>query len=301
MTIQDILCFLNLAETLNYTKTAEALFISQPAVTRHIKTLEEELGFALFDRSVRRNVVLTENGKLYYKGLKKCADAYDATLQKIHTNLSAQPLIINSLRGIRFPDSYVEATTKFMQENPAFKHFTNFIDPEKIDAALGRGEVLICQEEYLPSDKSYRSMKLTSSPVSDCIIAAKGHAAFDGRGGSSGPVDISEIDLEKLRQTTLFLPQNLPEELKNRYLTYLKQLMGALPEEIMYLDSMDSVILFLRSGRCFTICNSWHAETHSAELRSIPLSLASNYLALWDGGDGSNPFLESYLKALCKS
>ena len=66
MTIQDINCFLNLAETLNYTKTAEELFISQPAVTRHINALETELGFKLFDRSVKRKIALTDAGKSYF-------------------------------------------------------------------------------------------------------------------------------------------------------------------------------------------------------------------------------------------
>lgn len=288
MTIQDINCFIKLAETLNYTKTAEALFISQPAVTRHINALEEDLGFLLFDRSVRRKVVLTENGKLFYKGLKKCADTYDATLEKIHSNLSAHPLIINLLRGIRFPDSYVKATTRFMQENPSFKHFTNFIEPEKIDTVLSRGEIIICQKEYLPTGKSYRSMKLTGSPVCDCIIATKGHPAFSD----------AELNLEKLRETTLFLPQDLPDELKKCYLTYLEQLLGSLPNEVIYLDSMDSVFLFLRSGRCFTICNSWHSETHSSELRTVPIPLSSDYYALWDSDEISNSYLEQYLKAL---
>ena len=54
MTNQDIQCFLKLAQTLNYTKTAQLLYISQPAVTRHIHSVEAEVGAQLFDRSVRR-------------------------------------------------------------------------------------------------------------------------------------------------------------------------------------------------------------------------------------------------------
>jgi LysR family cys regulon transcriptional activator len=43
-------------------KTAEALHISQPAITKHIQLLEEELGFAIFDRKRNRIVGLTEAG-----------------------------------------------------------------------------------------------------------------------------------------------------------------------------------------------------------------------------------------------
>ena len=43
--------FLTVAEKLNFTSAAETLFLLQPAVTLHIKTLGEELGVELFDRS----------------------------------------------------------------------------------------------------------------------------------------------------------------------------------------------------------------------------------------------------------
>lgn len=52
MTLQQIECFLELAETLNYTVTAQKMFISQPAVSKHIQTLEADLGFKLIDRSI---------------------------------------------------------------------------------------------------------------------------------------------------------------------------------------------------------------------------------------------------------
>ncbi len=38
------------AEKLNFTSAAESLFLTQPAVTLQIKTLEAELGVKLFDR-----------------------------------------------------------------------------------------------------------------------------------------------------------------------------------------------------------------------------------------------------------
>ena len=56
-------CFLTVAETLNFAKTAQILNITQPAVTKNIKTLEDELNVRLFRRSTR-NVELTQEGKL---------------------------------------------------------------------------------------------------------------------------------------------------------------------------------------------------------------------------------------------
>lgn len=50
------------ADTLNFTKAAEELHLSQPAVTSQVRGLEEGLGIALFDR-VGRNATLTPAGK----------------------------------------------------------------------------------------------------------------------------------------------------------------------------------------------------------------------------------------------
>jgi DNA-binding transcriptional LysR family regulator len=50
------------ADTLNFSKAAEELHLSQPAVTSQVRSLEEEFGIALFDR-VGRNATLTPAGK----------------------------------------------------------------------------------------------------------------------------------------------------------------------------------------------------------------------------------------------
>ena len=56
-------CFLTVAETLNFAKAAQILNITQPAVTKNIKSLEDELNTRLFKRSTR-NVELTREGRM---------------------------------------------------------------------------------------------------------------------------------------------------------------------------------------------------------------------------------------------
>ena len=53
--------FRAVADTLNFSKAAEELHLSQPAVTSQVRSLEEGLGIALFDR-VGRNATLTPAG-----------------------------------------------------------------------------------------------------------------------------------------------------------------------------------------------------------------------------------------------
>ena len=53
--------FVILAETRNYWAASERLYIGQSSLSKHIKTLESQLGAPLFDRTSRK-VELTEFG-----------------------------------------------------------------------------------------------------------------------------------------------------------------------------------------------------------------------------------------------
>ena len=67
--------FLSVAENLSFSKAAEDLFISQPAVTKHIKELEARLNMALFERRGNK-VYLTKAGKLTYNYLNRIKQEY---------------------------------------------------------------------------------------------------------------------------------------------------------------------------------------------------------------------------------
>ena len=68
--------FLAVAESLSFSKAAEELFISQPAVTKHIKELENRFNTTLFERKGNK-VYLTKAGKMTYGYLKKIMHQYE--------------------------------------------------------------------------------------------------------------------------------------------------------------------------------------------------------------------------------
>lgn len=55
MTLVQLRHLISLAETGSFSRSAEALFLTQPALSRSIRALEDEMGQALFDRIGRRN------------------------------------------------------------------------------------------------------------------------------------------------------------------------------------------------------------------------------------------------------
>ena len=58
------------AKTLNLSRAAENLFISQPALSYQIKVIEEEVGFAIFDR-VGKSIRLTPAGQQLVTSLQR--------------------------------------------------------------------------------------------------------------------------------------------------------------------------------------------------------------------------------------
>ncbi len=74
-------CFMLAAEYLNFTKAAERLYITQPALSRNISALEEELNLQLFVRS--NNILhITPGGKMLYEWMKTAKGEFEYVLSQ---------------------------------------------------------------------------------------------------------------------------------------------------------------------------------------------------------------------------
>ena len=80
MEIRFVREFLSLAETESYFETAEQLFVTTSSLSRHIKTLEEEIGASLFDRTTRK-VSLSRYGRLFLPYAKELVRIDDECTQ----------------------------------------------------------------------------------------------------------------------------------------------------------------------------------------------------------------------------
>ena len=69
--------FRAVAKHLNFRRASEELYLTQPAVTLQVKTLEQQLGVQLFDRS-GIHISLTPAGNLLLKYARKIADLESA-------------------------------------------------------------------------------------------------------------------------------------------------------------------------------------------------------------------------------
>ena len=90
MNYNNLLYVIEVAKYENFSKAAEKLYISQPALSQSINRLEEKLGVVLFKRT-KNSVEITEAGKLFVKQAEKIIKQMD-NLEKIMIEYSEKDL-----------------------------------------------------------------------------------------------------------------------------------------------------------------------------------------------------------------
>lgn len=87
MDIQGIQAFLAVSDTGSFSRAAESLFLTQPAVSKRIHTLEQSLDIRLFDR-VGKSVQLTEAGRALLPNCRRILEEIAET-ERIISNMRA--------------------------------------------------------------------------------------------------------------------------------------------------------------------------------------------------------------------
>ena len=105
--IGDIEAFIELTETNSFAKAAASLNLSQPALSRRIQKLEQELGTKLFDRTTRK-VSLSYSGRNFYERARGIIEAIKTASRTLNEKYSFPSIIkigaVNSaLSNIIYP------------------------------------------------------------------------------------------------------------------------------------------------------------------------------------------------------
>lgn len=120
MNTTQIKCFLTLADTLNFTKAAEQLYISQPGLSRQIVSMERELNTQLFIRD-QKSVRLTPAGALLAKRLPALREDYEALVaqvQSVGMGYSGS-LTLGVLEGQWVGEDFADFCRAFMDAYPS--------------------------------------------------------------------------------------------------------------------------------------------------------------------------------------
>src|SRR3989454_627899 len=82
MELRHLRYFLAVGEALNFTKAAAQLRVAQPALSRQVQDLEDEIGVDLMKRSPR-GVTLTGEGKLFLDEVRELLKRADESVEKV--------------------------------------------------------------------------------------------------------------------------------------------------------------------------------------------------------------------------
>lgn len=109
--------FLALAESLNFSKTAEQLFMTQPSLSKSIQDLETTLGLPLFERTTR-SVHLTPGGQRLVSIARTVVGEYDAGLMRMMSTAQREALQLSisawpSLAYVVLPQLCAELEQRF--------------------------------------------------------------------------------------------------------------------------------------------------------------------------------------------
>ncbi|MFF0428400.1 LysR family transcriptional regulator [Streptomyces sp. NPDC004520] len=129
--------FAAVAEEGSLTRAAERLFVSQPALTKQIRRLEDDLGVRLFGRS-RSGMALTEAGRELASRVPALLDGWDEAVQA--TGRAARVLRLGFLDAGAV-GAVPEVIAEFRQAQPEWRVELRQFDWSDPSAGLARGEV----------------------------------------------------------------------------------------------------------------------------------------------------------------
>lgn len=290
MTSLQIKYFLLSARYLNFTRTAEECFTTQPTVSRQIALLEQELGFSLF---LRQGKVLhiTPEGELMYRELARTSEIIDDATHRAKRMQQgiAGSLSVGFLTGMNTDIFIVPPIIRFMKQNPRTKVMveTASFTPLRELLTSGKLDVIFTYNYELDSmeDVEYK----------DCYPVFP-VATFSAEHWLARKPDLSLRDLEG---ETFILPDTADSY---RGASELKDMLahhGVNNVKVRYLDNIETVDLSLRSGMGVALMDT--ARRLYFDDRFISLSLPDDFqhplslVAVWLKPN-ENPAITQYLE-----
>lgn len=172
MTHQEIEVFLAVVRMGSISAAAQALYITQPAVSRHIRALEQELGCLLLERGRgRRQVELTEQGRDFVEVAKKWSLLWQETRELARRDRQ-QILSVSSVGSV---SSYLlpEVLRRFLNQDPGraltFHNYHSqesytYVEEGLVDLAIISDDMYHPSVETIPAFRE--PMVLLTAPAS---------------------------------------------------------------------------------------------------------------------------------------
>lgn len=259
MNTQQLESFLEVAENLNFARAAENLNISQPAVSRQIHALEEELGTKLFHRSTK-NVTLTSAGIIFLEEAKNMIASLHRATKKIqqHADTNMQSLSIGCTN-----ETDLILVSKILKrckgEMPRLHPLLKIVSHKFIlNLFFGDGiDILFAFKNSVPSKEGIAYRELFQAPV--CCAFSSAHPFARKK-------EISETELYSQCMVVCNSYAVPPEtmSLQNSVSRHIA------PNRIYYCDNLNAMLTLVHSDYGFAILPE--IKSPNAEICYVPFA-----------------------------
>jgi DNA-binding transcriptional LysR family regulator len=286
MTDLQIDYFMAVARNGSFVKASERLYVSQPAVSRQITSLENELGVVLFDRT-KRTIRLTVAGELFYKFFQDYRNGLATA--KYHAKIINEKIEgafrVGYLEGWMLPDFFPLFLSTLNQQFPAIqislyawnlRELAEELEAENLD--------LIIHPDLLdPVPLQFSMRQLTEIPL---VLLYSGDLP---------QAKLKEPGLEDFRGCTFFFVNSF-EHIKERLLTRIES-RGIGSKSIVAVPNIETAIGRIHNNQGVMVTDSWNREQHNAHIGSFPLDISAKIMFSWITRD-SNKFLHIFIDRL---
>ena len=289
MNTTQLECFLAVADFLNFSRAAEHLRITQPAVSHQVKTLEDELGVPLFSRT-SKSVRLTREGHMFlqYAGeMLKLAGLCKAQVRQCRAE---RPQYLGiGCRSASHLQLIRPALERLRLEEPEVLPLLRLIPLSALDNLLADGEVqvMFTFEDGAPKNSIYR--ELIPCPVM-CVCREDHPLASQG-----------ELTLAQLKDGGR-IAASRPPFCPPALFAIQGQIITALhPDQVIFCERNEVMFTLVEAGYAFAIIADM-PPLRQPGLRYLPLQgyPPLSFGAAWLSGSHS-PALRRFLSLLSET
>lgn len=182
MDFKQLQSFVTVVKYRSFTKAAEVLFTSQPTVSTHIRTLEEELSSRLIIRTTKTLEITPRGWELY-----ECANNILELKNNLQKKWSDETRRIIHLGSSTIPSAYIlpEILPDFGKEHPNVYFVINQSDSQGVIDGLRHGSFDVgligmnCSDEMLECVPFYEDRMVIITPINDYFLSLKNEPTFD--------------------------------------------------------------------------------------------------------------------------
>ena len=253
MEIQQLYYYMELCRQKNFTQAGYACNMTQGALSKQIRKLENELGITLIRRNTRK-FELSKEGEIFLSYAKKMTGTYEEMLKNVQKN---QVIKIGCM-PVLAPYHFARLVADFRKEYPDIKLVIDERIASEIQENSDRYDFLILRENMMEDQKKFRFSPLYDDKL--CAVLYEKHPLY-GR---------DRLQLKELKDDVFIFPERGSGSYEVFYKSCEKA--GFEPKIAFEFPQANTIMSFVSEGVGVTITFSTvYREAKCAGVKMIPL------------------------------